>query len=311
MKKFLVVYYSQSGQLTRILNSLLKPIIDSGQIELVFEELQPAAPYPFPWSLMTFIDAMPESVREIPCRLEPFHFDPEAHYDGIILAYQVWYLSPSIPINAFLQSPEAARVMRNRPVITIIGCRNMWLHAHERVKKHIARQGGRPAANIVLMDRAPNLLSIVSITAWMMTGRQDRFLKIFPKPGVDEQEIMAADRFGHMLLPALAEGRWAGLQIALNRIGAVTIIPAFIFFEQRVAKIFNLWAKFIRHKGGPGAPARRGRLTLFIIYLLTAIVVLSPIAALLSFLLRMLKINKIKQLTDYYAGNTFDPEGSR
>jgi hypothetical protein len=145
----------------------------------------------------------------------------------------------------------------------------------------------------------------------MMTGRQHRFLKIFPKPGVDEQEIMAADRFGHMLLPALAEGRWAGLQIALNRIGAVTIIPSFIFFEQRVAKIFNLWAKFIRHKGGPGAPARRGRLTLFIIYLLTAIVVLSPIAALLSFLLRMLKINKIKQLTDYYADNTFDPEGSR
>jgi hypothetical protein len=307
MKKLLVVYYSQSGQLTRIIKSVLKPMVDSGKVELVFEELRPEEPYPFPWSAMAFADSFPEALQEIPCRLKPFRFNPDDHYDGVILAYQVWYLAPSIPVSAFLQSPEAAKVLRNRPVITIIGCRNMWLKAHEKVKARIVGHHGLPAGNIVLMDRAPNLPGVVSIAAWMLTGRKERFLKIFPKPGIAEEEILQAVRFGPVLLSALETADFAGLQERLNSLGAVTVVPSYILFEQRISKIFAVWSKFIRQKGRPGDPARRLRLRLFIAYLLTAIFLIAPLATVITFVLRTMQKDKINRQVAYFSGNHFNP----
>ena len=306
MKRYLVVYYSQTGQLTEIAHSILEPLAASDQVELVFEELRPQKPYPFPWSAMEFADAFPESLQEIPCALKPVRFDPQAHFDGVILAYQVWYLSPSIPISAFLQS-AAARVMAGRPVVTIIGCRNMWLLAHEKVKRRIVQLGGMPAANMVLMDRAPNLLGVISIAAWMLTGRKKRFLKIFPKPGVAAEEIRAARRFGKTLLEGLEAPDLRGLQARLNKQDAVTVVPSFILFEQRISKIFAVWSRFIRRKGGPGDLARRLRLRLFIAYLLTAVFVLAPLATMATFVLQRLKQEKINTLVSYFAENRFPP----
>jgi hypothetical protein len=56
MKRVLVIHYSQSGQLTNIVRSFLRPLIEAKDIEIVWEELQPAQPYPFPWPLYRFFD---------------------------------------------------------------------------------------------------------------------------------------------------------------------------------------------------------------------------------------------------------------
>jgi hypothetical protein len=308
MKRILVVSYSQTGQLTRILHNVLAPMAARDDFEMVFEALVPRKPYPFPWTALEFTDAFAESVQEIPCPLEPFGFDPEATYDAVIVAYTVWYLSPSIPINAFLQSPQAARVMRDTPVITLIGCRNMWLLAHEKVKARIVRNQGTPAANIVLMDRAANLPGVVSIAYWMLTGRKERFLGLFPRPGIAESDIAAARRFGPVLMNAIKYNVYDGLQDRLNRMGAVTVVPAYILFEQRIHKIFNVWSRFIRRKGGPGDPARKPRLQLFRGYLLTAVFLMAPAATLATVVLERLNRDKIKTLVDHFAGNRPGPD---
>ncbi len=305
MKKLLVVYYSQSGQLKRIIDSFLQPLADSGQVELFFEELQPEPPYPFPWSALTFADAFPESFEERPCRLKPLRFNPEIDYDAIILAYQVWYLAPSIPISSFLQSAEAARVLRNRPVVTLIGCRNMWLLAQEKVKTRIAGHNGTPAGNIVLMDRAPNLLGVISIAAWLLTGHKERFLKIFPKPGISDEDIASAGRFGSELLSTLNSGDFDQLQARLNEKGGATVVPSYILFEQRISKVFRIWAKFIRTKGGPTNPARKLRLRCFIGYLLCAVFLIAPLATAITYVLQKIRPGRLNERVDYYLQNRF------
>ncbi len=204
MKKILVLYFSQTGQLTEIVKSVLSPVEKSQDISLVFEELRPKRKFPFPWTSQQFCDVFPESFQEIPCELEPFHFNADDNFDLIVLAYTVWYMSPSIPVAAFLQSPEAQKVIKNRPVVTVIGCRNMWLLAQEKVKTRIYDMGGRIAGNIVLMDKAKNLVGIATIAYWMFTGKKDRCLKILPRPGVSETDIKEAERFGHILLKGLS-----------------------------------------------------------------------------------------------------------
>ena len=57
-----------------------------------------------------------------------FSVRADEQFDLVILAYQVWYLAPSGPITAFLKSEAGRRLLHGRPVVTVIACRNMWLH---------------------------------------------------------------------------------------------------------------------------------------------------------------------------------------
>src|SRR5690554_3110473 len=100
MKKVLVISYTQTGQLNDILDSLLAPLEQAPDVAVTRCAIRPRAAYPYPWPKEQFFDVFPEAALGIPDALEPV--DPrvlEADYDLVILGYQVWFLSPSIPFN--------------------------------------------------------------------------------------------------------------------------------------------------------------------------------------------------------------------
>ena len=245
MKKILVIYYTQTGQLKQILDSLLQPLAGNPAFSLEYLEIQPATAYPFPWTRTEFLDVFPESVLEAPIDLKPFAAKHPGTYDLIILAFQPWYLSPSLPISAFLQTPEAEKLIRGADVLTVIGARNMWVKSLERVKDRVENLGGRLRGNIVLIDRALNLVSVVTISYWMFTGKKDRYLRFFPPPGVPDADIAAAGKFGVVIGPALAENRLDQLDETLRKLGAAEINVSLARLENRAKKIFSLWARAI------------------------------------------------------------------
>ncbi len=303
MKKVLVLYYSQTGQLKEIIDSVLAPIEKNAEVTVEYEALQPKNPYRFPWTAYRFADVFPEAFAGIPCELEPLGCNPDNKYDLVILAYTVWYLAPSIPVNSFMLSPEAKRILNNRPVVTIIGCRNMWLLAQETIKRRIKDAGGRLTGNIVLTDRAGNLVGVLTIAVWMLTGVKDRFLNIFPKPGISDRDIREAGRFGDILRKALTGKTIAIEQDELNERGAVKVDPALLLMEKRISKVFNLWSVFIRRKGAPGDLSRAGRIRAFIVYLITAVIVLAPLASIAGRILKVRRKDKIAAEIDYYSHN--------
>jgi hypothetical protein len=307
MKKVLVVQYSQTGQLTDIVTSILSPLTSDKSIHIDTLTLQPRPAYPFPWTTQRFCDVFPESVEGVPCGLAPLDIDPEARYDLIVLAYTVWYLSPSLPVQAFLRSPEAAKLFPDTPVVTVIGCRNMWLLAQDRVKQRLQELDAHLVGNIVLGDRAGNLVGVATIAYWMLTGRKERLLHLFPRPGVDDTDIRQASRFGIILRKALQADVTALDQEVLNAVGAVRVEPAYIIFEHRIMKIFRIWARFIRKKGGPGAPDRQRRVLAFFFYLLTAIAVLAPLASLAAKATLRLRKARIEKAVAYYRSNRYEP----
>ena len=307
MKKVLVVHYSQTGQLTDIVGSILGPLASEKNIQIDTVALQPKPAYPFPWTTQRFCDVFPESVAGVPCALEPPDVDPEARYDLIVLAYTVWYLSPSPPVQAFLRSPAAARLFPGTPVVTVIGCRNMWLLAQEQVKQRLYELDARHVGTVVLGDRAGNLAGVATIAHWMLTGRKERLLGVFPKPGVDEEDIRRASRFGIILRRALDEDITALDQEVLNAVGAMPVEPAHIIFEHRIRRVFRIWARFIRKKGGPGAPERQPRVLAFFFYLLAAIAVLAPLATLAAKVTLRLKKTKVDKAVAYYRSNRYEP----
>jgi len=250
MKKALVVYYSQSGQTKEIADTIIKPL--NSNFEIVYEELKPLPPYPFPWTGMSFFQTFPESVKEIPCQLEPFKFNPDENFDLIVLAFQVWYLSPSLPVSSFLQSAQGKRVLKNKPVVTIQGVRNMWVMSQERIKKRIRDAGGNLIGNIVLYDKNPNLVSVITIVKWMTTGEKHGkglYAKIFPPSGVVDKDIQEAGKFGHVILNAFQSGNLSQMQDHLIKEGAVKVNPVLASIEKRGRVMFEIWSKFILKKG--------------------------------------------------------------
>lgn len=303
-KKALIVYYTQTGQLKELVDAVCIPLADD--FEFVFEELRPTPAFPFPWTGMSFYQAFPESVQEIPCQLEPISFDPDEKYDLVILAYQPWYLSPSIPFTSFLQSEAAKKVLEGKPVITLLGCRNMWIMAHERVKRRIKELGGDLVGNIVLVDHHHNLVSVVTIVRWMLKGLKHGgglYGKLFPPAGLDPHEIRRASRFGEQILQSYENNDLTNLQKKLLKKGAVHIKPVLMTIEKRGFMMFRAWSKFILKKGGAGEPAREGRLKMFRVYLFTVIYLVSPIGSMIVWVIHKLNYKKTKKAIQYYSHN--------
>jgi len=242
-KKVLAIYYTQSGQLGEIIDHFTAPLTVAGiSVEKVSVNL--AANYPFPWTTNRFFSVMPDCVLDVPAELVPFELK-EKSYDLIILGYQAWFLSPSIAFNSLLHHPGFIGILKNTPVITITGARNMWLSAFVKVKKLIHAAGAKLVGNIALVDTHPNPVSFVTIFHWMLHGKKDRYLNIFPPPGVSDADIRHTSVFGEHVLPHLSSNEWNGLQNEMVMDGAVKLKYNLMIIESVASKMFKLWANFI------------------------------------------------------------------
>ncbi len=282
----LVVYYSQTGQLLNIVNSLMTSFKETPQIKVDYLEIKPVKPFSFPWNAHDFFDSFPESVMEIPSEIEQ-NFPLKSNYHLIILAYQPWFLSPSIPINSFLQSEYATKLLSGTNIVSVIGSRNMWTQAYAAVRRRLKSMGGELVGNIILRDRAYNLISVYTIIRWMIFGKKGN-------SGISNVDIQHAKVYGSYIKNCLIEHKPIE-QEKLVSLGAVECVNSLMLLEQRAIILFRKFAQFVRKKGGPGNPNRNNRLKLFEACLITGLI-LSPIAFVVSLIQSIVMPKKLKQM---------------
>lgn len=302
MKHILIIHYSQSGQLTEIVNNIAVPLINCEDITVVHHHIKMEIPFPFPWKKKEFLNVFPESFLQIPSKTEPV---PEnilnQKFDLIILGYPVWYLSPSIPTNSFLCSPEAKKLLANTSVVTVIGCRNMWIMAQEKIKHLLKECNSKLVGNIALVDRHPNHISVITIVQWMFSGEKKKYLGIFPKPGVSQKDIDESSKFGNIILNHLLNNKLESLQNNLIKEKAVVIKPFLALADKRANVLFSKWAKLIYSKGKGNKKKRAILVKIFSYYLLFAIWVIAPLVFILFLLTYLPFYGKIKRAKKYYS----------
>ncbi len=304
MKKVLVVYYTQSGQLNEALRATLAPFENNTDVSIHYENIKPIKPFPFPWRYMEFCEAFPETVTGVPFELQPFSFNPDDNYDLVIIAYQAWFLSLSIPINSFLKTDDAKKVMMNKPVVTIVACRNMWINSQEKIKVHLKELKANLVGNITFVDKAPNLISVVTVLAFVLTGGRGKFLGIFPKYGVSEEDLKEAPKFGDIVLKHFKTGNYTDQQKELVDAGAIQIKSNLMLLEGRASIMFPIYSKFILKKGKYQDPKRRGRVRSFGILLPIGMLILSPIITIVSRMAPLFASKRIKVDIEYYSQNS-------
>lgn len=304
-KRVLVLSYSQTGQLAAIIARIIAPLQTDPHIDVHVEALQPRHPFPFPWPLLQFLDSFPESARLAPAELVPPLLDGSEDFDLIILPWQVWFLAPSQPITAFLQLPLARRLLAGKPVVSVIACRNMWLQAFLKMQTLLAGNDARLIDNVVLTDRAPTLVTLITTPLWLLTGRRE-ILPGLPAAGIAASEIDRCSRFGNALRDALLDGRETGSAPLLSGLRAVEADPRLLSSERAGTRSFRIWGKLLRAAGPPGAPLRRPLLMAYLLFLILMILTVVPISLLLQRLLRPLLARRLASLKHQFE----QPSGS-
>lgn len=295
-KKILAIHFSQTGQLTEIIQNLTDPLLHAGHtVEHV--RVEPTTAFSFPWTGKSFFAVMPDCVTEVPAQIKPFRLN-ETKYDLIIFGYQAWFLSPSTCANAILLHPDFKKVLANTPVVTATGARNMWIMAMERVKVKIREAGGMLKGNIALADNHANFISFITIFYWMFSGKKDRYLNLFPKPGVADEDIARCKDFGKSINTVLENNDWDSLQPRLRAQKAVQVKYRLMFIELKARKIFGIWAGIITRKKN-----RTPWLVAFKYYLIIALFVAAPIILTVdAIFFKPFSKKKINRQINYYSG---------
>lgn len=294
LKNVLVINYSQTGQLADITAQVIAPLRAAGH-SVHLETLVPVTPFPWPWPFVDFLDVFPECVQLDAPPLRPLQIAPDAEFDLVILSYQVWYLSPALPMTAFLKSPAGQRLIRGKPVVTLVACRNMWLSAQQTMQELIAAADGELRDHMAFTDQGHPLATFITTPRWVLTGKRDKFLGL-PPAGVSPQEIQQAKRFGLALANALNHNEDNSGHPMLTGLKACTVNPRLAVSERAGRRAFGVWSKLIRAFGQRGQWRRRPLLLLFVIYLITLILTVVPLSLLVQWLLSPLLKPRLDRL---------------
>ena len=104
VKKVLLVYYSQTGQLAELARNFAEPL-QQGGVHVDCVNLEPQEPYPFPWSFWRFFNTFPETVHLKPAPILPPAI-PANDYDAVVIAYSSRPRS-RLPLSCNVKKPAA------------------------------------------------------------------------------------------------------------------------------------------------------------------------------------------------------------
>lgn len=297
MKKVLALYYSQTGQLKRVIDSFVSNLADE-EIKLDIKAITPKVKYPFPWPFYRFFDEFPESVFMDGCEINELE-DLEDDYDLIILGYTVWYMAPSIPITAFMQSAQAKQIFKNKPVVTLVACRDMWVLAQEKIKNMLQTVDAKLIDHVALTDQGGSVLSLVTLPKFLLTGNKKPFA-FFPPAGIKESEIQEASRFGKRLNEALHQDKEKTGEALLKNLGAATVNGKLIATEKIADRSFKIWSKLIKASGKKYSFGRKITITIYVTFLITLILTVIPINIITRKILNIFQKEKLKTMEEHY-----------
>lgn len=298
-KNILVIYYTQSGQLEDIVKNIARPFEEKNQeYDVTYYNIRLKKDFPFPWSGDVFFNTFPESYLQIPSEILP---PPEEvlnkKFDLVIFGYQVWYLTPSIPIISFLKSGFAEDILKDTPVVTVSGTRNMWMFSQEKLKVYLKNMQAKLVGNIALVDRHDNYTSVLTILRWMTTGKKEKS-GMLPAAGVSDEEINGAGKYGRIIEKHFSANTLETLQPDLVKNGAVEIRAFLVRVEKVGNKIFKVWSNLIIRK----KEKRPLLIKFFKVYLMAAIWIVSPIVLVLHLLTTPIFWFKRKKQREYLQG---------
>lgn len=268
MKKTLILSYSQTGQTDRAVkefSSGLKEFSECDWLQFSVKES-----IPFPWRFTSFFRMFPRCILGIAPDLE-LEFVDFSKYDLIVLVGQVWFLSPSLPLQSFLQH-HVAQGLECKNVLVMLTCRNMWYSSVRILKEKLLQLKANPVGQIVICEISPLWASFVTTPRWMLTGKKTAFA-FFPQAGIDDKEFEKLPALGRVVGQKLQNSSLHEKPIHYTNLDRLSVR----LMETIGRKFFELWACVINALSPKEGKAQDLVLVMFRVTLVLLILLLLPI----------------------------------
>lgn len=283
MKRVLLLYYSQTGQTREALQQISAGLTGSMQytVQCDLQAFSVEETFNFPWKMRPFFRIFPRSVLGRAPRMNELNLDFST-YDLIILGGQVWFLSPSLPLQSFLNSNQA-QGLKGKKVIVVFTCRNLWYSGLRIVKEKLLALGSQFSGEIIVCERSPLWASFVTTPRWMLTGKKEAFL-FFPEAGIKKDDFQDLKNIGYLIGQKLQDssGDFIISKTNLDRFSLRTM-------DRIGRKFFEFWARLI-FRLAPEVGAKQDlMLAMFRVNLVILILCLLPITKVLEIIIEKIK----------------------
>ena len=214
-KHVLAVYYSLTQQTREAILRVTCPLQTNGHL-VELHRIQPVEEWTLPlpktrffhywWKMAWLRQVLHEPILPLPLE--------RSTYSCVILGFQPWNLQPSLPMSAFLESPQA-RILRDTDVVLVITARGQWKRAYLQVLEKVTRLGGRVVDTLVVLHRGSSPANIVPTVYQLFENQappRGHLVELFPPFGIADVGFRAASLFGQEISHRLSEGPLQPLQ---------------------------------------------------------------------------------------------------
>jgi len=270
-RRAVVYLYTQTGQLREVADALTAPLEARGW-SIRWVDVRPREAFPMPWPIRRFFGVFshavdPEALVDL---VEPDGGFASTADELVILAYQVWYLAPSLPMRSLVKGhPET---VRGRDVVSLIACRNMWYSAAVEVSGLLRSAGARRVDVVTATDTRPSAETLVTTLRWLLTGKREPFLW-FGRAGVGDRELARIAEVGQHIS-----------ELRTCPPDAAPVTPALAVADVLAGRVFRRTGKLVRAARDVGSVAHSATQVGFVLGLICAIVFGLPLVALAALL---------------------------
>jgi|SRR4051794_28350271 len=210
--RVLCVYYSYTGQTTKVLDAMASMLADRGCdvsfAPIIFTDPRYAkrfSEFPMPHPYREVFGMIPAELRRRPGTIEIPPAVSEHDYDLVVIGSPTWWLSTNVPIRSFLQSETAGTVLAGTQFAGVVVCRRYWRHNLKTVRRLGVERGGRFVDGIHFRFAGGQVRSLLSLISYLGSGEyRERYLGVkIPATNIRDEQLDSAGTFANGLADEL------------------------------------------------------------------------------------------------------------
>ncbi|MGE2835907.1 flavodoxin family protein [Mycobacterium sp. SMC-4] len=135
----------------------------------------------------------------------------DGEYDLICIGSPTWWRTVSMPVRSFLESAEAATLLRGKPFAVFTVARRYWQENLEAVRELAGKQGGRFVDSIHFIYPGDQVRSMLSLTSYLGSGQyREKYLGVkIPPTNISDEQVQQSRVFAGKLADRLLGGSHA------------------------------------------------------------------------------------------------------
>ena len=206
------VYYTYTKQTTKVLESVAEVLTDRGceVTQACLKLLDPRyaerfKSFPMPRPFLEVLGMIPAELSRKPEKIGIPDEVSAKRYDLVVFGSPTWWLSTNVPVRSFLESDEAAPVLRANRFAVAVVCRRYWKHNLKTVQRLGSKQGGDFVEGVHFRYEGGQIRSMLSLLSYLGSGKyRERYLGLkIPPTNIRDYHLETARTFAQGLADRL------------------------------------------------------------------------------------------------------------